>query len=149
MEPDFVITVSDKGKYLYFKGDNPGVAIWHRLNESASIYKDQENYQYLLAQAKNQRFPAEWLMEELHNTLALTTDFTMGLQWLDVIYPRSFKAKNKIGEAIIDRLESGDLCLLLYNRTWVGSDFLSLSFELCQLEHRFALQGSIVAGNIS
>ena len=148
METDFVITVSDKGKYLYFKGDDPGEAIWHRLNESASIYKDHENYQYLLDQAKAQRFPAEWLMDELHCTLVLNTDFAMGLQRLDAIYPRSFASKNKIGEAIIDVLESGDLCLLLYERTWVGTEKLSLSFELCHLDHRFTLQGKITAGKI-
>lgn len=148
MEIDFIISAYDKGKYLNSNGDDPGEAIWHRLNESASIYKDHENYQYLLAQAKSQRFPAEWLMEELHNRLVLPSDFAIGLQRLDAIYPRSFTPKNKIGEAIIDVLESGDLCLLLYERTWVGTEKLSLSFELCHLEHRLTLQGKFSAGKI-
>jgi hypothetical protein len=148
MKIQTIITVSKKGKYLY-KGEEVGGAIWATLKESAGIDAENDNYHFLLAEAKKQRFPSEWLLENVHNDLELDADFAIKLHWLDVIYPRSFKAKNKIGEAIIEVLESGDLCLLLYNRTWVGADCLILSFELCHLEHRFALQGKFAAGEVS
>lgn len=120
MKIQFYISVANKSKHLY-NGKHVSEVVWSHLNEVARIYRDNENFQHLLAEAKKQRVPEEWLEEEIHRTINLPNEFAQKLHLYDAIYPRSFTPKNKIGEAVIDVMESGDMCLVLYNRTWVGT----------------------------
>ncbi|WP_319591788.1 hypothetical protein [uncultured Draconibacterium sp.] len=147
MKIELLFSAANKGKYM-FKGEDLSNAASAMLDEAQQTFPDNEHYKLLRTELQKQKDPHYWTWERINYDWDISTDFAERLKPLDFVYPRTFTAKTKVGEAFIELFELADSVFLMHARTWIGTDKLRLEFIPCNLDTRRQLLADFYAGMV-